>query len=42
MVLKNQLKCVVSLLAHEAEIDMKDGYTALQITVENLFQFQLL
>ena len=36
MVSKNQLECVVSLLAHEAEIDLKDkdGNTPLHIAVE--------
>jgi calcium-independent phospholipase A2 len=39
MVSKNQLECVVSLLAHEAEIDLKDkdGNTALHIAVEKKF-----
>jgi calcium-independent phospholipase A2 len=36
MVSKNSLECVVSLLAHEADIDLrdKDGNTALHIAVE--------
>jgi calcium-independent phospholipase A2 len=39
MVSKNQLECVVGLLAHEAEIDLrdKDGNTALHIAVEKKF-----
>lgn len=36
MVAKNRLECVVSLLAHEADIDLrdKDGNTPLHIAVE--------
>lgn len=36
MVSKNRLECVVSLLAHEAEIDIrdKDGNAAIHIAVE--------
>lgn len=39
MVSKNRLECVVSLLAHDAEIDLKDkdGNTPLHIAVEKKF-----
>lgn len=36
---RNRLECVVTLLSHEAEVDIvdKDGNTALHIAIENKF-----